>query len=474
MQLNTSALEALIREAGLLVEPQLAIIKRLAPGKICKVKGDGGKFTIYRNKAGEIHLLEPFKQAAVTADNFAAVQLEEARAIAEELRPTHRYLTQGDRSHVVQVGAYNVLLPLDVQQFEHELVSRSLGRYTRNQASEIARCVHTIMRTEMRDAFVLDGLSVAPLLWSNESLSSYCWGRLQVPQEVRTEPPEAFAELLERCHSPAQAEALAQWIGSLLDADSARDQYLYLQGDGNDGKSALCFALNQLMGSSAIQIRAATLNNTHSGTVLEGKRLMVLQDENAASFPSSGMFKTITGDDYMTVNPKFNQLYNIRLICKCLITSNNEPTLKGGKADERRLVYVRLKTYEGTDLTYKLRLASQAGEMMQYCWTKYSEWKTAHPKGGTMGDTQIIADIMSTSTVAQAADLFAKLFVIDPAGKIPSADFRTIVNRAERDKNLAAEVFAYAKRIAEYKKLWLNGRSVNGFEGIAPTPLEVG
>ncbi len=137
------------------------------------------------------------------------------------------------------------------------------------------------------------------------------------------------------------AAAFMAWVGSLLDMNSGRSQYVYLYGEGGTGKGRIAAFLKRLFGD-AYGSPDPTHRNQFWTAQLVGKRLICFADLDSSKFLNSGSFKTLTGEDAICVEPKGQPAYTTSLQCKFLILSNNKPSLKDDAANRRRAIYCEM------------------------------------------------------------------------------------------------------------------------------------
>lgn len=185
-----------------------------------------------------------------------------------------------------------------------------------------------------------------------------------------TDLPE-FKLFLEQTDE-ASARSIILWIGSLMDPESNRRQYLHLWGSGEEGKSTLTEALTKAFNGQTVNVTARQLQSTHFGTELEGKRLYMFNDENNTSFFSSGPFKHITGDSSMDVNEKYQAVRSIKLTGKTIICSNAKMELTNSKADSSRAISIEL-TGKDKPHTWKAGFLDKAVEMVLFCYQEYKK-----------------------------------------------------------------------------------------------------
>lgn len=241
--------------------------------------------------------------------------------------------------------------------------------------------------------------AIRPFVFKSEALKNgeFAWNRLSFDPALTT--PECPSELGRLLSRTKQADNLVLWIGSILDYEFPRTQYLYMYGPGSDGKSLLARIIEHTLGSHCCTtIYPQDLSASHGTTKLEGIRVAMFKDESDTSFVSGGPFKRLTGDEMITINPKGEPHRNILLNCKVLIYSNEAPNLRGGRADMRRIVPVEFVFRPGgTDLDFEKAALAAGANILQYCYHRFRAWKEQHPNSDLSVDEDIAEDIKSSS-----------------------------------------------------------------------------
>lgn len=232
------------------------------------------------------------------------------------------------------------------------------------------------------------------VLWQDEE--GMCFRRL--PWKRVHEPfgdDSLFREMFMRT---TNAEALMAWIGSLFDYEASRQQYIWLYGEGGNGKGALLRFLAKAFGRAYGSKNAPSPNDLHWSSGLIGKRLIGFPDCNSGAFPASGLFKSLTGDDPVDINPKYKAPFTAHLNCKFIFLSNELPRLSSEKADMRRAIFCEMGPIDAltTDeemTTYEQRLWAQGGVFLNNCIQKYLDTPGARSRIPT--DTAQLESIVS-------------------------------------------------------------------------------
>jgi hypothetical protein len=198
-----------------------------------------------------------------------------------------------------------------------------------------------------------------------------CFHRL--PFDIIEKPSDRnhplWDELMSRCSDPG---ALQAFIGSLFIPQSDRQQYLWLYGQGLNGKSTIIKFLDRCFGPAAFSTETPTKEDKFWTYRLLGKRLVTFGDCADHEFPSSQKFKMLTGGDKIPIEPKGRQAFNAELMCKFVFGSNEKLYISGQKADVRRAIFCKIDPIKGDiDPDYLNRLWSEAPSILGECLMKY-------------------------------------------------------------------------------------------------------
>lgn len=280
---------------------------------------------------------------------------------------------------------------------------------------------------------------VVPFFWgSEESEGRYAWSRLSFDHnisdivELEHDVPHEYQMLVSRLTEPERL-AVTLWLGSLLDYEFDRSQYLHLSGEGNDGKGSLIEMLAGVFGSAYTNMSAEDFRDAHGKEKLEGKRLVVFPDENNPRFISSGPFKNITGDNWITINPKHRSQRNIRANFRVLVSSNQKPKPENNSADRRRILPVRFPPFTGTiDPGFKKRLVASGPDIMRYCYSRFVDWHMANPGLLIPQPTAVWEDIVDDSY--EDVDSYIDTHLVFESGaRLPPVELQSHVKRCNRD-----------------------------------------
>jgi len=263
-----------------------------------------------------------------------------------------------------------------------------------------ARCCFKLWRSLTQDFEE----EIVPVAQKSEDI--LCWHRLNF--DLEPGPTPTFDEMMARA---SNSLALKCWIGSLFEKNSDRQQYVWIYGDGNNGKGALARFLYRVMGPSYCAQQPPTEGDRFWTSGILGKRLVVFADCNDYNWPTTGLFKSITGGDFVKIEEKGKQPYTAELNCKMLFLSNTAPNLSGGTSDVRRAIYSAFEPINVKPIaakTYDDLLLQEASAFLRQCFDLYKEFCPDH--SSVPVDIQGLEEIIDANE-EQYHTIFNKYFV---------------------------------------------------------------
>lgn len=361
---------------------------------------------------------------------------EAVSGLLNSLGRKYKFMVAEDASkppYLVRVDAADVVYPAS----EQVLVDAAYGEYHQAYGRKDVDDIATNAKRALRQPDVLlRSQEIAPFRWKDEPGLCHC----RMPferQDYLGEMPATYREFMDRIRTDEERFSFILWVGSVFDLkQSDRSQYLYIHGEGEDGKSSLIYAVGSLFGRGHLPIDSQTLSARFGTSALEGVRFLELADSNAASFVSTTLFKRITGERKLNVEQKKEPLRVIPLHCMTAVTSNFPPQSQGNRADERRLVYVRVKRFEGkVDRSVAAAYETGAGDFVRYCDTVYRWWRMDHPNDEIPVGKEAQEAVKATSVRAEAEEIFNSLFATEGIDKtlfLVAADVREDIAKAAK------------------------------------------
>jgi putative DNA primase/helicase len=182
------------------------------------------------------------------------------------------------------------------------------------------------------------------------------------------------------------AEAIAfvqRFAGYCLTAEIKEQKFLYLWGNGGNGKSLLAETLTHAMGDYAKRMAIETITETKNPrhmaelAVLQSARLVVASEPPNGFRFNTSRIKTLTGDGSITADLKFRDPVEFDVTFKLLITANPAPTFSDcSEAMKRRLVAIEMPPIaperRDDDLGGKLR--EEAPGILRWAVEGAAEW----------------------------------------------------------------------------------------------------
>jgi hypothetical protein len=242
----------------------------------------------------------------------------------------------------------------------------SAYKWTAKQAYECAAFWHTY--TQPIDP-------PKPLRWADEP--GLCFHRLPWERAPTGAPTPLCDEIMSRM---SNATAFRVWLGSIFDPRADLQQYVWLYGEGENGKGTLLRMLERVLGPAFTSQEPPTKDNRFWTYGLRNKRLAAFPDCNNAGFVASGLFKSLTGGDAVRIEGKGKDSTTARLSLKFLFLSNEKPRLSSEHADLRRVIFCELGPITGGAREgYEEELWQEFGEFMKGCIALYED---KCPRGG--------------------------------------------------------------------------------------------
>ncbi len=227
-------------------------------------------------------------------------------------------------------------------------------------------------------------------------------------------------------------DALAMWVWSLL-VKSDRSQYVWIYGEGDEGKSLISAAICSLFGDINAKHCAWSMANPENFlnrfwySTLVGKRLCYIA-EGTGKTPVSDKFKALTGDDIALVEAKGEQPYNAPMTAKFLFCSNDILELTNSKANVRRVIYCTLLPFQGEPRNadeIKQNLIDEMPEFLAYGRYLYENRKGQRIPTDTTEVEEIVMD-----DEQHAINTFEFYFEAAPGELCPSKDVGSAFSRS--------------------------------------------
>jgi hypothetical protein len=280
------------------------------------------------------------------------------------------------------------------------------------------------------------------------------------------------------------ATAFRCWIGSLFDDKSYLQQYVWLYGKGNDGKGSINDFLSRVFGPAYCSKLPPDKDKFWSYELI-GKRLVAFPDCDDATFVTSGRFKSLTGGDPIGVEAKGKMSYSVRLGCKYLVLSNEEPQITSARADIRRIIYCTLATPPEADIAafndgFKDQLWAEGGGFLGSCLDLYR--MSCCGRGPIYSDNEMVSDVIENADM-DFAEVFDFNFEIDMKDRdrwLPPENLQRVLKLNFKSRELQLSFLKYLEREKRVKKVSVrfdDGKGgydvVKRYEGLTMKSLKI-
>jgi len=289
------------------------------------------------------------------------------------------------------------------------------------------------------------------------------------PNDFAAECP-AFFELMDRT---SNSRALMAWIGSLFYADSDRQQYVWIYGDGQNGKGSLARVLGSVFGSACGWEQVPSENERRFWTSgLLGKRLVVFDDCSNYGFVGQGFFKSLTGGSSVRIEQKNQSPFSADLAVKFMFLSNDKPMLESKKADMRRVIfcYALPPSVDFGPHYERDYLAREAPAFIGHCKKIYREDVLERSLVQIPSETQEIEEIVSEYEDAYQ-EIVDKYFTIEPLALphdcVKASELAGILKQEKMTSNFETKRFkSYLERRHGVTRKRVFGQSDRYYDGL--------
>ena len=183
---------------------------------------------------------------------------------------------------------------------------------------------------------------------------------------------------------------VAVFIRSVLDPNNFSRQALVLVGLGKEGKGVFCKFLERAIGDACVTLQenAFDRENRFGMVPVINKRLVILQDiKQPSSVIESPMFKSITGNDTLSIDRKFQNAMEWRVHgTKLVLVTNKKIWLNNNYSVTRVLPLFFQKNYEDSDAKGVMDLSDQLllekNEFIQWCYDYVAYFENTCNKKG--------------------------------------------------------------------------------------------
>jgi len=199
-----------------------------------------------------------------------------------------------------------------------------------------------------------------------------------VPQLQSIENPNIpdWDEFLNRIDDK---EAFCAWIWSIFDSKHTGRQFLYLEGQGDDGKSLIQKLIVKKLGErycAAVDSTSLSAADNHGIAAVVGKRLVYVPDNKNEKLAKLQKVHNITGGDNININPKHEKPFSANVYARLWCNGNITLDLESKYSDLSRVLYLTISQIDlrttKKEKDWVSGLEAQWMQFLGYCKWCYS------------------------------------------------------------------------------------------------------
>ena len=180
-----------------------------------------------------------------------------------------------------------------------------------------------------------------------------------------------------------QALMLDAMGAAIVDPSVTSQKALMLMGPGGSGKSTMLRLFSAVFPDTAVS--AVTMHqladNKYAAAELYGAAINVAADLSSEHITDVSLFKQVTGEDKITADRKYGNMFSFTNTSTFAFSANNPPTISEGDAFERRMVPAAFpKSFKGAeDETIEQGLLEELPGIVNRWLAAYGQVPKAHP-----------------------------------------------------------------------------------------------
>lgn len=425
------------------------------------------KRTLRKNLEGERIESTKYELIKLVAERFNGKENE----LALEPPKLAAISCDGREPYLVEIGESGIVRHVSENQVKDKFIKYCADAAMHRYGLTVQNAEQAF-RVWKATANILDEKSVADVLFADDS--GLCWQRLPWSRLMdwpgdTPSPTPVWDEILGRMSDP---EIFLAYIGSMFWPQADRQQYLWITGEGGDGKGSITRALARLFGPVFATLYEPSRDDRFWNYQLIGKRCVVMAESNRTTFVMSAKFKSLTGGDHITIEPKGKDTFSVMPRAKFIVTSNNEPTAARGAANDRRMLLIHLEPLKANCVRLN---DTQYGEMlwdeMPYLVMRaHIAYDRLCPNHGAIVNTEKMKEYQELARSEHEMPyetLFEKYFILDKEDKIKGTDLGKIMAENKKDQFWTRDFYQWMhtkfgiKKIKTRSGVWYQGIKIN-------------
>lgn len=299
-----------------------------------------------------------------------------------------------------------------------------------------------------------------------------------------TIPPQAgnkFYDWLDgRTVSKEITEFLLRWCGYSVTAETKEQHLLMIVGQSNTGKSLFQSAITSLFSNYCATIDQSAFHARSSGGVtpelesLVRSRLSIVPEMSDRRSLDTAALKRLTGNDSISINPKYRDTYSIIPRAKIWFIGNSLPSVGDDEAFFRRPHIVRFDKKISFD---------DVDDQLHYKFTTDPQMKNHILRAVVHGAVQWYSQGMNPpASVRQAADdyrasqnaiaeFIEEYCVVEPTAKERTGELNRVFNQWQNENQSRIRLDRFANLLEQHYKVTngvyrIKGKNTRGYKGI--------
>lgn len=246
-------------------------------------------------------------------------------------------------------------------------------------------------------------------------------------------PHPAWEEFTSRL---SDAPGFMAFIWSIFEPTNTGRQYLWLHGNGEDGKSVVLGVIVEIFGPAGLGASSTHFSkeNRFFFSSLWGKRVVAYADCKNPKFGMTEMVRNITSGDPVLIEFKNKDSFSGVINCKLLVASNDAPEITTGDADMSRCFYVKVaESKTKDDPAWRDRLRAELPGFLAACQQHYRE---LCPHGGKIRLSEASRELRAEAAAdfeSEFEEVFGEVFCKDDKAEMPAFQFRQLLKDAGFD-----------------------------------------
>jgi energy-coupling factor transporter ATP-binding protein EcfA2 len=263
-----------------------------------------------------------------------------------------------------------------------------------------------------------------PKSFATRNDPSICFFRSQYEPDMSVTDLDTLAWMAPTWHSIlgrlTNSLSFAKAVGRIYDLEASRKEAVWMVGKPNSGKSQILWFISTLVGSEAPNhgahhyVDADDLSTKWWKANTVGKRIISTL-EARYEFLGTEQFKSLTGDNMMSVEAKGVQARTVKNELLFFFYSNDKPKIPGKAATRIRVIMCTISMFKGPKLDeapFRRLLCSEAEAFLGYC---RNVWDAS--RGNIVSDTTELDEVIAENEDVFVS-VFNKHFVVDPKASV--------------------------------------------------------